>query len=124
MTFSGSFKIGCNRAIEDSLTSSPDCAALEWLQVCEANSLAPSLLNLCQRTRKQSVGSCKLCGWLFTFDIARLNYFVYLSVFKLSVCIKVFGDDTETACVVTTESVSVLPFIPQFKLISLNSSCD
>lgn len=111
MTFPGSLKIGSNRAIEDSLTISPDCLVFQWGQVCEANSLAPSLLNLCQRTRKQSVGSCKLCGGWCKFDSARLTYFVVdLSVLKLSVCIKVFGDNTETACVATAQSVCILPF--------------
>lgn len=106
MTFPGSFKIGCNRAIEDSLTVSPDCKALEWRLVCEANSLAPSLLNLCQRTRKQSVGSCKLCGGSCTFDNVSLTYFVVnLSVLKLSVCLKVLGDVSEIACVSATQSV-------------------
>jgi len=75
VTFPDSLKIGCNRAIEDSLTISLDCRAIQWGQVCEANSLAPSLLNLCQRTRKQSVGSCKLCGGWCKFDSARLTYF-------------------------------------------------
>lgn len=111
MTFPGSLKIGCNRAIEDSLTVFRDCTAFEWWRVCEAHSLAPSLLNLCQGTRKQSGGSCKLRGVLRRFENAGLTYFVVnLSVSKLSVCIKVFGDVTETVRVATAESVCVLPF--------------